>query len=133
MIWEMRIILSYGYILANGLEKTHELVYTFIELSKNKKYHVEFSALYCYESMVPEILENKIDSLKQFYGTKDDETLKFFLFHLHADKWHREVVKNLFSETGGSENKNDEALGAADQALNVSNNVLKGIMERVYC
>jgi|TARA_B100000678_G_C18181887_1_gene491535 pyrroloquinoline quinone (PQQ) biosynthesis protein C len=129
----MTIILSYGYILAKVFEKTRELVDTFIELSKNKKYHVGFSVLYCYKSMVSEISENKIDSLKQFYGTKDDETLKFFLFHLHADKWPREVVKNLFSETRGSDNKNDEALGAADQALNVSNNVLKGIMERVYC
>ena len=117
---------------AKAMDETRELVDTFMELSKNKKYHIGLSALYCYESMAPEISENKIDGLKKFYGIKDDETLKFFMVHLHTDKWHREVVKNLLVEICESDDKKNEALSAADQALYVLNNFLTGI-ERAYC
>ena len=90
-------------------------------------------ALYCYESMVPEIAENKIDGLKKFYGVEDrEETLKFFKVHQHADKWHREVVKNLLGKICDSDDKKEEALDAIDQALFSLNNFLSGI-ERVYC
>ena len=47
-----------------AMDETRELVETFMELSKNNKYHIGLSALYCYESMIPEISENKIDGLK---------------------------------------------------------------------
>ena len=82
--------------------------------------------------MVPEIAENKINGLKQFYGINDENTLKFFTVHLHADKWHREVVKNLLSELCDNDMKQVEALEAIDEALNALNNFLTG-MERVYC
>jgi len=37
--------------------------------------------------VIPEIAENKIDGLKKFYDVKDnEETLKFFKVHQHADK-----------------------------------------------
>ena len=83
--------------------------------------------------MVPEIAENKIDGLKKFYGVEDgEETLKFFEVHQHADKWHRDVVKNLLGNICDSDNKKEEALDAIDQALFSLNNFLSG-MERVYC
>ena len=82
--------------------------------------------------MIPEISENKIDGLKKFYNIKDDKTLKFFMVHLHTDKWHREVVKNLLGNICESDIEKNEALGAANQALKALNNFLTG-MERVYC
>tara|TARA_B100001179_G_scaffold43265_1_gene28573 strand:- start:1052 stop:1723 length:672 start_codon:yes stop_codon:yes gene_type:complete len=115
-----------------AMDETRELVETFMELSKNNKYHIGLSALYCYESMIPEISENKIDGLKKFYNIKDDKTLKFFMVHLHTDKWHREVVKNLLGNICESDIEKNEALGAANQALKALNNFLTG-MERVYC
>ena len=83
--------------------------------------------------MIPEIAENKIDGLKKFYDVKDnEETLKFFKVHQHADKWHRKVVRKLLGEVCNSEAKKEEALDAIDQALFCLNNLLTG-MERVYC
>ena len=83
--------------------------------------------------MIPEIAENKIDGLKKFYDVKDnEETLKFFKVHQHADKWHRKVVRKLLGEVCNSEVKKEEALDAIDQALFFLNNFLTG-MERVYC
>ena len=115
------------------IKETEALVNSFMKLSKDERYHMGFGALYCYESMVPEIAENKIDGLKKFYGVTDgEETLKFFEVHQHADKWHRQVVKKLLGEICDSDVKKEEALYSIDQALDSLNNFLTG-MERVYC
>ena len=115
------------------IEETEALVNSFMKLSKDERYHIGFGALYCYESMVPEIAENKIDGLKKFYGvTEGEETLKFFEVHQHADKWHRQVVKKILGEICDSDVKKEEALNSIDQALDSLNNFLTG-MERVYC
>jgi pyrroloquinoline quinone (PQQ) biosynthesis protein C len=58
--------------------------------------------------------------------------LKFFTVHMHADKWHRQVVRNLLIEVSNSKEKKDEILNAVDSALESLNNFLTG-MERVYC
>ena len=115
------------------IEETEALINSFMKLSKDERYHMGFGALYCYESMVPEIAENKIDGLKKFYGVTDgEETLKFFEVHQHADKWHRQVVKKILGEICDSDVKKNEALNSIDQALDSLNNFLTG-MERVYC
>ena len=101
-------------------------------LSNSDKYHIGLAALYCYESMQPEISETKKEGLQKFYNIDDEETLKFFKVHQHADKWHRKVVRKLLGEVCNSEVKKEEALDAIDQALFCLNNFLTG-MERVYC
>ena len=119
-------------VQAEPMEETQGLVDIFIKLTCDQKTHIGMAALYCYESMVPEIAENKIDGLKKFYGIDDENTLKFFTVHLHADKWHREVVRNLMSELCDSSVKQEEALAAIDEALYALNNFLTG-MEQAYC
>ena len=116
----------------NTTWEIQELVDIFIKLTRDQKTHIGMAALYCYESMVPEIAENKIDGLKKFYGIDDKNTLKFFTVHLHADKWHREVVKNLMSDLCDSSVKKEESLAAIDEALYALNNFLTG-MERAHC
>ena len=72
---------------ATAIDETNDLVDTFMKLSKDDRIHMGFGALYCYQSVIPEIAENKIDGLKKFYDVKDnEETLKFFKVHQHADK-----------------------------------------------
>ena len=119
-------------VQTDAMEETQELVDIFMKLTRDQKTHIGMAALYCYESMVPEIAENKIDGLKKFYGINDENTLKFFTVHLHADKWHREVIRNLMSQLCDSSVKQEEALAAIDEALYALNNFLTG-MERVYC
>ena len=114
------------------MKEVSDLVKTFNLLSKSEKYHIGLAALYCYESMQPEISETKKDGLKKFYGIKDENTLKFFTVHMHADKWHREVVRNLIKELSNTKDKQDEILRSVEAALDSLNNFLTG-MERVYC
>ena len=114
------------------MKEVSDLVNTFIQLSKSEKYHIGLAALYCYESMQPEISETKKDGLKKFYGIKDENTLKFFTVHMHADKWHRDVVRNLIKELSNTKDKQDEILRSVEAALDSLNNFLTG-MERVYC
>ena len=51
---------------------------------------------------------------------------------MHADKWHREVVRNLIKELSNTKDKQDEILRSVEAALDSLNNFLTG-MERVYC
>ena len=49
------------------------------------------AALYAYESQVPEISEEKIRGLREFYGLETVKALRFFTVHAEADKKHRAV------------------------------------------
>ena len=51
---------------------------------------------------------------------------------MHADKWHREVIRNLIEELSDTKDKQNEVLKSVEAALNSLNNFLTG-MERVYC
>ena len=116
----------------NPIKETKELVKTFTNLSKSEKYHVGLAALYCYESMQPEISDTKKDGLQKFYGIKDEDTLKFFTVHMHADKWHRKVIRNIIKKVADSKSKQSEITNSIELALKALNNFLTG-MERVYC
>ena len=113
-----------------AMKETKNLVETFMTLSRSKKYHIGLAALYCYESMQPEIAETKKEGLQKFYGIDDENTLKFFSIHMHADKWHREVVRQLLVELCDSEEKQQDTLEAVGAALESLNNFLTG-MENV--
>jgi len=114
------------------IKETEALVKTFKKLSKSEKYHIGLAALYCYESMQPEISETKKDGLQRFYNINDEDTLKFFTVHMHADKWHRKVVRNIIKKVADSKSKQNEITSSVRSALEALNNFLTG-MERVYC
>lgn len=114
------------------MKETSELVETFMKLSRSEKYHIGLAALYCYESMQPEISETKKDGLKKFYGIDDDNTLKFFTVHMHADKWHRAIVRKMLIELSKTTERRAEILEATKSSLGVLNNFLTG-MEKAYC
>ena len=113
------------------MRETRDLVETFMGLSKSEKYHIGLAALYCYESMQPEISETKKEGLQKFYNIEDENTLKFFTVHMHADKWHRAVVRKLIIELGDTKEKRSEMLEAVKSSLGVLNNFLTG-MEKAY-
>ena len=119
-------------INTEAIKETDQLVDTFMKLSKSNQFYIGLAALYCYESMQPEISETKKDGLQKLYGINDENTLKFFTVHMHADKWHREVVRNLLIQVSNTKERKEEILKAVDSALFSLNNFLSGI-ERVYC
>ena len=114
------------------MKETSDLVNTFMSLSRSEKYHIGLAALYCYESMQPEISETKKDGLQKFYNIEDENTLKFFTVHMHADKYHRAIVRKMIIELSNSKEKQAEILEAVKSSLGVLNNFLTG-MERAYC
>lgn len=114
-----------------AMNETKELVETFMKLSRSEKYHIGLAALYCYESMQPEISETKKEGLKEFYGVNDENTLKFFTVHMHADKWHRAVVRKMLIELSETKEQRAEILEAVKSSLGVLNNFLTG-MEKAY-
>jgi len=114
------------------MEETEELVRTFNQLSRSEDYLKGLAALYCYESMQPEISKTKKEGLQNIYGIKDEETLKFFTVHMQADEWHREVIRNLLVELCNSKEKKEDVLEAVNSALGALNNFLSG-MEKNYC
>ena len=115
-----------------AMKETSDLVDTFMSLSRSEKYHIGLAALYCYESMQPEISETKKDGLQKFYNIEDENTLKFFTVHMHADKYHRAIVRKMIIELSSSKEKQAEILEAVKSSLGVLNNFLTG-MERAYC
>ena len=114
------------------MEETEELVRTFNQLSRSEDYLKGLAALYCYESMQPEISKTKKEGLQNIYGIEDEETLKFFTVHMQADEWHREVIRNLLVELCNSKDKKEDVLDAVNSALGALNNFLSG-MEKNYC
>lgn len=114
-----------------AMNEIKELVETFMKLSRSEKYHIGLAALYCYESMQPEISETKKEGLKEFYGVNDENTLKFFTVHMHADKWHRAVVRKMLIELSETKEQRTEILEAVKSSLGVLNNFLTG-MEKAY-
>ena len=114
------------------MKETSDLVDTFMSLSRSEKYHIGLAALYCYESMQPEISETKKEGLQKFYNIEDENTLKFFTVHMHADKYHRAIVRKMIIELSNSKEKQAEILEAVKSSLGVLNNFLTG-MERAYC
>ena len=115
-----------------AMKETSDLVDTFMSLSRSEKYHIGLAALYCYESMQPEISETKKDGLQKFYNIEDENTLKFFTVHMHADKYHRAIVRKMIIELSSSKEKQAEILEAVKSSLGALNNFLTG-MERAYC
>ena len=113
------------------IKETEELVKIFKNLSKSEKYHIGLAALYCYESMQPEIAETKRDGLQKFYNINDEDTLKFFTVHMHADKWHRKVVRNIIRKVANTRSKQEEIKDSVQTALAALNGFLSG-MQRVY-
>ena len=51
---------------------------------------------------------------------------------MHADKWHRKVVRNIIKKVANSNSKQKEITKSIETALGALNNFLTG-MERVYC
>jgi pyrroloquinoline-quinone synthase len=75
------------------------------------------AALYAYESQQPEVAATKIAGLREHYGVRCPEALRYFEVHREADVEHRNGEREALRralETGASE---DAMLAAAGAAL----------------
>ena len=85
------------------LPETARLIETYRDVTKNGSFAQAATALYCYESQVPEIARQKIAGLQQFYGIDDERGLQFFTVHIEADEWHAEVGRNFVDRYGADD------------------------------
>lgn len=87
------------------------------------------TALYAYESQIPEICISKIDGLKKHYDMQNPESWKYFTIHIAADKEHAAVERELIAKHVG-ENCAASAMKSADLILNHLWDFLSGLCVR---
>jgi pyrroloquinoline-quinone synthase len=94
-------------------------VRTFQKATRHANPLIGLSALYAYESQIPEIAREKIDGLKKHFGVKDARTLQFFDVHMTADVEHSKVERKLIEKYSAN--------GDHDLALKETERVLKAV------
>jgi pyrroloquinoline-quinone synthase len=96
---------------------TQECIDRLMKLAQNPNPVVGLSALYAYESQLPEVSQSKIDGLKNFYGITDEKTLSFFTVHKGADVWHSEEEQRMIEALQGEQETVQAAAEESAKAL----------------
>lgn len=94
-------------------------VRAFQKATRNASPLVGLSALYAYESQIPDVAREKIAGLKKHFGVKDAPTLQFFDVHMAADVEHSASERKLIEKYA----KN----GDHELALRETEKVLKAV------
>ena len=115
---------------ADVLDRTRECDATYRHICGARGPMVGLAALYAYESMVPAVAQSKIDGLTKHYGVHDERTLSFFTVHREVDEWHADVARDLLA--GAPATERDDAVAAADEAMDALNTLLDGVVEE-FC
>lgn len=84
------------------------------------------AALYTYESQIPEVSEEKIKGLKEFYGVDSEEGLKYFKVHMHADIEHSKSERQLLKKYVTEDNQ-AKVLEVVNQTLDSYWGMLSGV------
>ncbi|MDP3767816.1 MAG: CADD family putative folate metabolism protein [Dehalococcoidia bacterium] len=109
--------------------QTQRLVQTYRDVTRNGPFAQAATALYCYESQVPEIARQKIAGLQRFYGIDDERGLEFFTVHIDADEWHAEVGRGFVDSYG--QDDPDAVRETARQCLDALWTFLDGVYDRM--
>jgi pyrroloquinoline-quinone synthase len=107
--------------------ETQALIDTFRKLS-TQSYAAGLGALYAYESQFPGVASAKIEGLIDRYGICDEETLRFFRVHEHADVEHSRVCRDLLDRLPEAEKA--EAVAAGEELVGALWNFLSGVEAR---
>ena len=107
--------------------ETQALIDTFRKLSR-QSYAAGLGALYAYESQFPGVASAKIEGLIDRYGISDEQTLRFFRVHEHADVEHSAVCRDLLDHLPDAECA--EAVAAGEELAGALWNFLSGVEAR---
>lgn len=114
---------------AELLPRTIKLVDTFRDATKNGSFAEAATALYCYESQIPEVAKTKIAGLKEFYNVSSPSGLKFFEVHIEADEWHAEVGRKFVERYGNDPSERAGVLETAQRCVDALWTFLDGVYE----
>ena len=114
------------------LDKTRASVDTMVALTRSEDFRDGLAALYAYESQVPMVAQTKREGLAKFYNLSDERSVSFFSVHEAADIEHSRVERELLVEHCATEEQQDRAIAAADQAARALWQFLDGVYE-AYC
>ena len=123
-----------GVIKSSPSEATQQLIDTYHELTTSSSVSAGVTALYAFESQVPEVAKTKIVGLKKHYGIDNPEAISFFEVHRTLDIEHAEaeraMVQTLTSVTSGVES--GQAASDATEAADTSTKALWSFLDGVY-
>ncbi|MEO8458388.1 MAG: CADD family putative folate metabolism protein [Chloroflexota bacterium] len=106
---------------ATPLPETNQIHETFTRITKDSPFVAGIAALYAYESQVPEVASTKMEGLKQHYGVKSPDGLRFFVVHHSLDVEHSAVTRNMVARyaetTPGAKETATRAVEEACDAL----------------
>lgn len=91
---------------AQPLRQTLELNRTFKTLCQKKSFAEGVAALYAYESQIPAVSQEKIETLAKFYRISGEREIEFFSVHQEADIEHSRISRDILDKiTDESEKK----------------------------
>lgn len=109
------------------LPETKEAIATLRSLTRDGSYLEGVTALYAYESQIPEVAKVKIDGLKKFYSVTDDTALSFFTVHQEADVYHSGGERTILQQHAISEEQQKACLDAARFSSQAMLTLLDGV------
>jgi pyrroloquinoline-quinone synthase len=86
------------------------------------------SALYGYESQIPEVSRTKIEGLTKFYGVNTNDGLSFFRVHEEADQIHRQAERDILASLVTSSADEETAIASATAAAKAYYHMLTGVV-----
>jgi len=109
------------------LPETREAIDELRSITRNGSYLEGVSALYAYESQIPEVSKVKIDGLKKFYDITDATSLSFFTVHQEADIYHSGGERKILADYVSSEADCQLVLAAAERSSQAMLRLLDGV------
>lgn len=113
------------------LETTRRSVSELRQLARQENPLCGLTALYAYESQIPEVATTKIAGLENFYGITDDRSLAFFRVHQKADVLHSEMTKAAIEQMAMPQD-HEQVLAWTESAVTAMNLLLDGVYQ-TYC
>lgn len=109
------------------LPETREAIAALRSLTRDGSYLEGVSALYAYESQIPEVAATKIDGLKKYYGISDERSLSFFTVHRQADVAHSGGERNILEQYALSDDERRQCCDAARASASAMLRLLDGV------
>lgn len=114
------------------LTGTKKLLNCFEEICHEEPFYNGISAMYAFESQIPEVAKRKIEGLQNFYGITDEKSQRFFSVHQEADVVHSSEELDILHAAIDSDEKLDSAKDACQRAAEALLSFLSSV-DRSYC